>query len=165
MNLHLPGGRPAPTPPTKTSPPHGPLYKPPPREPALKPTPKGGKPHLPSPPAVKLPEKLPGQAEVARTITIDPKKLPHHYQHAPDFGVKGNWNKANGAAFQEALRRHVASAPSAIKGTFRGTIKVTHYFDPASNLWVAIDEAGNLVTSWKLSADQLANLLRIGNVQ
>jgi hypothetical protein len=53
----------------------------------------------------------------------------------------------------------------AIAGTYRGTIKVTHHFDPATGLNAMIDEAGNFVGGWKLSQQQIENLLRIGNVQ
>jgi len=100
------------------------------------------------------------------SILCDPKKLPHHYQHAEDFGVHGNWNTANGKAFQGALNAHVNAANTQpIVGTYRGNIPVTHYFDPATNLNVMLGPNNNLVGSWKLGASQVADLLANGNVK
>jgi hypothetical protein len=118
--------------------------------------------------AAELAGKPKPRAEVpaeAPRVSITPRKLQHEFKHAPDFGITGNWNKANGTLFEQALKDHVAKAPHRIKGTYRRTIPVTHYFDPATNLWVAVDEAGEIVAAWRLSAEQLLSLLKRGNVQ
>lgn len=100
------------------------------------------------------------------SITIPPKKLPHHFGHAADFGITGKWNKANGQAFADALQQHVARSDILrVNGSYRTTTTVTHYFDPVSGNNVMIDKLGNLVGSWKLSPTQILNLLTSGNVQ
>jgi hypothetical protein len=100
-------------------------------------------------------------------MKIDPRKLQHTFaKHAPDFGIPGNWNPANAALLEQAIQRHVLSpAVQQIPGTYRGTIAVIHYYDPATDLWVAADTAGDFVAGWKLSAVQRLHLLHSGNVQ
>lgn len=98
--------------------------------------------------------------------TISPSKLQHEFKHAEHFGISGNWNKQTGKAFHDAIQAHVGRTDiQKITGTYRGTIKVTHHFDPATGLNVMVDEAGNLVGAWRLGKAQMDNLLRIGNVQ
>ena len=98
-------------------------------------------------------------------VNFSTKKLQHEWKHAKDFGLSGNWNKANGELFQKTLSAFVDTAPQVTTGTFRKTINVTHHYDPSTNLWVAVDSAGNYVASWKLGAAQVADLLKNGNVQ
>ncbi len=65
-----------------------------------------------------------------------------------------------------AIRDHVSDpAVQQIAGTFRGTIPVTHYWNSATGLWVAVDAADNFVAGWKLSATQQTYLQSSGNVQ
>jgi len=96
---------------------------------------------------------------------ISQSKLQHEFKHAPDFGVEGNWSKANGEAFKQAIYNHIYRVENAIKGTYRGNTSVTHYFDPTNNLNVMLDSKGNYIGGWKLSVEQVANLLRNGNIQ
>ena len=92
--------------------------------------------------------------------------MPHEHKHAPDFGITGSWNKANRDLFIQALEEHTQNDPVQIEGTFRNTIQVTHYYDPNTQNWVAVDKNNNFVASWKLSNEQQENLLnRGGNVQ
>lgn len=94
------------------------------------------------------------------------RNLQHEFSsHAPDFGVTGNWNNANADAFRQAIQNHIATAPQAILGTFRGTIPVTHYFDPATDLWVAVDQSNTFVAGWKLYPSQVVDLVTKGNVK
>jgi Pretoxin HINT domain/Colicin D len=93
------------------------------------------------------------------------KKLQHEYKHAPDFGVNGDWNKVNGEAFKLALEDHMANAPVVMEGTYRGTQQVTHYYNPSTNLWSAVDTNNQLVAAWQLSEAQISHLLSDGNVQ
>ncbi len=93
------------------------------------------------------------------------RNLQHEFSgHAPDFGVTGNWNSANADLFRQAIQDHTATAPQVTLGTFRGTVPVTHYFDPATNLWVAVDQSNTFVAGWKLYLSQVVDLLRKGNV-
>jgi hypothetical protein len=98
---------------------------------------------------------------------VPPGKLQHVYsKHAADFGVMGPWNQVNGAIFEQRLHDHVNDPASIrIQGTYRGTLNVTHYYDLATHLNVMVDAADDLVSGWKLSAQQVAHLLLTGNVQ
>ena len=106
---------------------------------------------------------------------VPPGKLQHVYsKHAADFGITGPWNPASGAAFEQALRDHVNHplrdhvnhpAITPIIGTYRGTLAVTHYYDPASHGNVMVDSSNNLVGAWKPSVGRAAHLLASGNIQ
>jgi hypothetical protein len=100
-------------------------------------------------------------------VKIDPRKLQHTFsKHAPDFGILGGWNQANAILVEQAIKDHVADpAVQQIVGTYRGVIAVTHYYHPATDLWVAVDTADHFVAGWKLSAAQRSYLLGSGNVQ
>jgi hypothetical protein len=98
---------------------------------------------------------------------IPQDKLRHVYsKHAADFGVIGPWSAANGSLFERALRDHI-NDPAIIKiqGTFRGALNVTHYYDLATHRNVMVDAADDLVSAWRLSAQQVSHLLVSGNVQ
>jgi hypothetical protein len=100
-------------------------------------------------------------------IRFGRSRTQHEFErHAAQWGVTGNWSKETLAEFEGAIMKHVTSGNAQVtKGTFRGTIKVTHYFDPESMMWVAVDENNEFIATWKLSRDQRDNLLRNGNVQ
>ncbi len=97
-------------------------------------------------------------------VNFPVSKLQHEFKHAPDFGVTGNWNKANRNLFQEALQDHIDSAPIQIQGTYRKNIRVTHYYEPTTGLWAAVDMNGNFVAAWRLYPSQVQDLLTNGNV-
>ncbi|MFT3798375.1 colicin D domain-containing protein [Microbacterium sp.] len=85
------------------------------------------------------------------------------FKHAGDFGVDGNYSKANAAEFSAAIHQHISSAGTqAIQGTYRGQ-SVTHYLDLPTSLNV-ISRNGEFVSGWRLSPDQLANVLRNGSL-
>jgi hypothetical protein len=100
-------------------------------------------------------------------IAIDPARLHHTFsKHGQDFGISGPWNNANAALLEQAIQDHVADpAVQKISGTYRGTHSVTHYFNLATDLWVAVDASNNFIAGWKLSSAQKAYLLSSGNVQ
>ena len=100
-------------------------------------------------------------------MNIDPRKLQHTFaKHARDFGIAGTWNPANASLLEQAIQHHVANpAVQQIRGTYRGTLVVTHYYDPASKLDVMVDTADDFVAGWKLTPAQEAHLLASGNVQ
>ena len=100
------------------------------------------------------------------SCSFNPRNLQHEFSgHASDFGVTGNWDKTNADLFQQAIQDHIASAPQQIVGTFRGIISVTHYFDPATSLWVAVDTSNTFVAGWKLYPSQVVDLLTKGEVK
>ncbi len=80
---------------------------------------------------------------------FDIGKLQHEFKHASDFGIDGNWNSENGAAFDQALQDHIANAPEQIPGTYRGITPVTHYYDPSTQLWAGVNENGGLEGAWR----------------
>ena len=93
------------------------------------------------------------------------KKLQHEFKHASDYGITGNWNNINKAAFENAIKNQINSVKNPISGTYRGNTEVYHFYDAKTGLNIMIDKSGNFVGGWKLSADQIANLLRSGNIQ
>jgi hypothetical protein len=97
-------------------------------------------------------------------VTASTSQLQKKFKHAADFGVAGTPNKANLQAFDDALRNHVQSpATQQIVGTYRGD-PANIYVDSASRLAVIVDLAGNFLTGWKLSAQQLWHVLNGGNL-
>ena len=106
-----------------------------------------------------------GAWAVHNQCRFNPKNLQHEFKHAVDFGITGNWNKANGQRFEQAVQSHIATAPQQITGTFREATPVTHYFDPATNLWAVVDNSGTFVAGWKLYPSQVIELLTKGNVR
>ena len=93
------------------------------------------------------------------------KNLQHGFSgHAADFSVVGPWNKPNVALFQKAIEAHIAAASAVTSGTFRGVIAVTHYFDPATQLWAAFDQTNTFVAGWKLYPSQIVKLLTKGDI-
>lgn len=94
-----------------------------------------------------------------------PRNLQHGFsRHAPDFGLAGNWSEASGKLFKQAIERHITAASFVTSGTFRGMVAVTHYFDPATKLWVAFDQTNTFVAGWKLYPSQVVKLLTKGDV-
>ena len=98
---------------------------------------------------------------------VDRSKLNHVFsRHAADFGIAGPWNKSNADLFEQALDDHVNDpAVLAIVGTYRGAQSVTHFYNPSSFVNVIIDQAGDLVSGWKLSGTQVRYLLTTANIQ
>lgn len=102
-----------------------------------------------------------------RTISFSEKQLQKKFEsHAGDFGMTRSWGKGAAEEFQAALSAHVADAGTQpIAGTYRGTQKVTHFFNPQTGLNVMRDTDGAFLSGWKLSTDQIRNLLLHGNIQ
>jgi hypothetical protein len=85
--------------------------------------------------------------------------------HAPDFGVFGNANKAKIQEFQAAMERHIADPSTrVIVGTYKQTIPVTHYVNPTTGLNVMKDAAGDYISGWRLNPTQLWNVLNRGSL-
>ena len=59
----------------------------------------------------------------------------------------------------------MASVKNPIIGTYRGNMEVYHFYDSKTGINTMIDRSGNFIGGWKLSVDQIGNLLRTGNVQ
>jgi len=94
------------------------------------------------------------------------RSLQHEFSgHASDFGIDGHWNNANADRLKQAIQEHIANAPLQISGTFRGTVSVTHCYNPSTNLWVAVDRSNTFVAGWKLYPSQVVDLLTRGDVK
>ncbi|MGH9817010.1 MAG: colicin D domain-containing protein [Candidatus Acidiferrales bacterium] len=52
-----------------------------------------------------------------------------------------------------------------MEGTYRGVQNVIHNFDASTGLNVITTRSGEFISGWRLSAEQIGNLLRNGNVQ
>ena len=86
-------------------------------------------------------------------------------KHGADFGLEGNWNPGRAADFSRAINQFVNDpAVTPIAGTYRGDA-VTHYFNPATGVNVIVDQAGQFVSGWSLSAEQMQNVLLHGALQ
>jgi hypothetical protein len=97
-------------------------------------------------------------------ITFGGTQLQKKFKHASDFGVNGNYSKANGKAFEDALEAHVHDpSTTIIRGTYRGDA-VTHYYNPNTGNNVIVDASGNFVSGWKLGPAQTQNLLTHGGL-
>jgi RHS repeat-associated protein len=104
-----------------------------------------------------------GAASAKNVLITQPRQLQAKFGHAADFGVTGNFNRANAANFNEAVFQHInAPGTTSIRGTYRGD-PVTHFLDPATGLNV-ISRDGVFVSGWRLNPDQLANVLRNGSL-
>jgi len=105
-------------------------------------------------------------ARGTRVVNVASKQLQSKFAHAADFAVKGSWGPENAAKFEQAIQSHVGAAGTqAIEGTYRGTQAVMHHFNPGTGLNVITTKAGDFISGWRLSADQVKHLLEHGNVQ
>jgi len=92
-------------------------------------------------------------------------QLQHEFKHAKDFGISGNWNKANGQAFETALQRHIVDPKTrAFKGTFNDQ-PVTHYYNSTTGNNVFIRPNGDFWGGWKLSLPQTEHILKHGDLR
>lgn len=100
--------------------------------------------------------------QAQRTVQFSARQLQSKFKHAADFGVRGNYNPANAQAFQRAIEAHLRDAGTrAIQGTYRGQ-PVTHFYNPSTGLNVIRDARGAFQAGWRLSREQVENLLRNG---
>ena len=81
-------------------------------------------------------------------------KLQHEWKHASDFGIDGNWNKANASAYQNAIQNHINNASDIFKSTYRGE-QVYVYINQTSGLGAYVDMYGNYIGGWKFTAEQI----------
>lgn len=92
------------------------------------------------------------------------RQLQAKFKHAGDFGVIGNYSKANAGKFSSAINQHINSAGvQAINGTYRGQ-SVIHYLNPNTGLNVISSPSGQFISGWKLNPAQLQNVLKHGGL-
>jgi hypothetical protein len=92
------------------------------------------------------------------------KQLQAKFKHADDFGVLGNYSKANAGKFSSAINQHINSVGiQTINGTYRGQ-SVIHYLNPNTGLNVISNPAGQFISGWKLNPAQFQNILKHGGL-
>jgi RHS repeat-associated protein len=101
------------------------------------------------------------------TVSVSDRNAQKGFtKHGSDFGMSGNWNPSRTDEFRNVINQYVNNADvQAIDGTYRGTLDVTHYYNPQTNVDVMVDKSGNYVGGWRLSGDQASSLIKKGNVQ
>jgi hypothetical protein len=98
-------------------------------------------------------------------LKAEQRTLQHMFgKHAKDFGVTGNWSKSMAGEFESVLRSHMQGL-NPIRGTYRGTQQVLHYYNLTTRLNVMTDMSGNLVGGWRLSTDQIKHFLSTGTIK
>jgi hypothetical protein len=103
-------------------------------------------------------------ADVNRSFEFGAKEIKTKFKHAADFGVEGGYNGTNALKFEAALQRHVlAETTDVIPGTYRGR-SVTHFVDPQTGLNVMRGSNGEFISGWRLTPDQLRNVLQRGKM-
>ncbi len=104
------------------------------------------------------------KTEASQILGMTKQQLQSKFKHAGDFGVTGNFNSANASKFSSAINQHINSpSVKAIQGTYRGN-PVTHYVDPSTGLNAIAGPAGNFISGWKLSPQQLNHVLTTGTL-
>jgi Colicin D len=103
-------------------------------------------------------------AAVNRTISFSERQVQRKFKHAADFGITGNYSRANAAKFQQVLEAHVSDpATQVIQGTYHGQ-DVTHFFNPNTGLTVIRGTDGAFISGWRLSSDQVMYLSTRGSL-
>nr|WP_275052318.1 colicin D domain-containing protein [Brevibacillus laterosporus] len=85
-------------------------------------------------------------------ITISAAKLQKKWKHASDFGVSGNFNRSNAEIYKEAIEGYVQSANQIYQSTYRGQSVYVYMKD---EIGVYTDLAGNFISGWKFTKDQI----------
>ena len=101
-------------------------------------------------------------ATIPRTVSFSGNQLQKKFKHASDFGIRGNYSKANAEAFKQAIEKHIqSSSTSVIQGTYRGE-PVVHFLNKSNGLNVITKKSGDFISGWKLNPSQLQNVVSRG---
>ncbi len=100
-----------------------------------------------------------------RRMKYERSQLQSKFKHAKENGIEGNPNNNTLKQFEELIQKHVSDPDTQIiKGSYH-TEKVTHYYNPKTNLNVMKDKTGFYKSGpWKLGQKQVENLLRSGKL-
>ncbi|MBF0208863.1 MAG: hypothetical protein HQK53_18525 [Oligoflexia bacterium] len=92
-------------------------------------------------------------------------QLQKKFKHAEVFGITGNESRETLLQFANSIENHVkAMTTRIIEGTYHQAQRVIHYVDPASGINIMKDPNGNFISVWKLSPEQLRNVLERGSL-
>lgn len=100
----------------------------------------------------------------ALKASIPAKQLQSKFKHARDFGVEGNYSKANAGRFAEAIKAHVKrKSTEVISGSYRGN-PARIFSDRNTGLTVITKPSGEFVSGWRLTTVKLGHLLSTGKI-
>lgn len=95
----------------------------------------------------------------------DAKVQKKYSAHADDFGVEGNYNKANGEKFRQAVDDHVSDPGTRhIDGYYRGKPAILDY-NPETGLVTARQPNGDFISGWKAAPEQASNIQERGSLR
>ncbi len=98
----------------------------------------------------------------------DPKLREKFNSHKTDFGLSDNdnLNNKNLDQFIGSVKKHLVDPDTQIiEGAYRTTKKVTHYYNPKTEINVMFDENGKFISGWKLRGKQLIHIKTTRNIQ
>ena len=100
----------------------------------------------------------------SRILNFTERQLQKKFNHAKEFGISGNYNRANAAKFNSAINQHINSPNiKIVEGTYRNN-EVIHHINPSTNLNVMSDHANSFISGWRLNPSQLNNVLSNGKL-
>jgi hypothetical protein len=86
-------------------------------------------------------------------------------KHAADFGVTESRGKAGFDEFEQAIRSQIQDpATIHVNGTYRGDPAIINY-NPNTGLAVVQKPSGEFVSGWRLSPEQVTNVLQRGSLR
>ena len=86
--------------------------------------------------------------------SLTESKLQHEFKHANDFGILGNWNKANGELYKQAVKSHLQQSTNIYRSTYRGQCAYV-YINKSTGIGAYVDLLGNYIGGWKFSPEQM----------
>lgn len=97
------------------------------------------------------------------SVTFSAAKLQKKFKHAADFGVKGNYSKANALKFETALRNHVSKSTHIYRTKISGQSDhvILHL---RGNTGAFFNKNGDFISGWKLNTNQLNYHKNVGEL-
>ena len=106
--------------------------------------------------------KLAAETPLTTTRSQIEKKFD---KHAADFGITAPRGTPGFDEFEQAVRSHVHDpATIHIDGTYRAGPAIINY-NPNTGLAVIQNPSGEFVSGWRLSPEQVANVLQRGSLR
>ena len=97
-------------------------------------------------------------------LAFSRSQLLQAFGHAADFGITSGTGNMALFEFGTALQAHLdGPLTRSIQGSYRGAA-VTHFLDPDTGLNVMRDAQGNFLSAWRLSPQQLQQVLSTGSL-
>lgn len=97
------------------------------------------------------------------SVTFSSAKLQKKFKHAADFGVTGNYSKANALKFETALRNHVSKSTHIYRTKISGQSDhvILHL---RGNTGAFFNKNGDFISGWKLNTNQLNYHKNVGEL-